>query len=48
MDSIEYLWKDRKRRMRATELLGKPGGPAHIDCDEPDFDPEDDHEDGLD
>ena len=37
-----------KRRMRATELLGKPGGPAHIDCDELDFDPEDDQGDGLD
>ena len=37
-----------KRRMRATEVLGKPGGPAHIDCDELDFDPEDDHEDGID
>ena len=37
-----------KRRMRATELLGKPGGPAHIDCDGLDFDPEDDHGDGLD
>lgn len=34
-----------KRRMRATELLGKPGGPAHIDCDELDFEPFDDEDD---
>ena len=33
-----------KRRMRATEVLGKPGGPAHLGCDELDFDPDDDHE----
>ena len=33
-----------KRRMRTTELLGKPGGPAHPDCGELDFDPDDEHE----
>ncbi|MDE6590294.1 MAG: PH domain-containing protein [Oscillospiraceae bacterium] len=34
-----------KRRMRATEVVGKPGGPAHLeDCDGLDFDPEDDHD----
>ena len=31
-----------KRRMRATELLGRDGGPAYHDGDELDFVPEDD------
>ena len=31
-----------KRRMRATELLGRDGGPAYHDGDELDFIPEDD------
>ena len=31
-----------KRRMRATELLGRDGGPAYHDSDELDFDREDD------
>ena len=37
-----------KRRMRATELLGKEGGPAYHDGDELDFDPDGCDEDGLD
>lgn len=36
-----------KRRMRATELLGRDGGPAYHDGDELDYDCEDD-EDGQD
>ena len=38
--------KDR-RRMRATEVLGRDGGPAYHDGDELDFDHEDDG-DGID
>ena len=37
-----------KRRMRATELLGKEGGPAYHDGDGLDFAPEDCDEDGID
>ena len=37
-----------KRRMRATELLGKEGGPAYHDGDGLDLDPEDCDEDGID
>ena len=37
-----------KRRMRATELLGKEGGPAYHDGDELDSDPDGCDEDGLD
>ena len=37
-----------KRRMRATEVLGKPGGPAFHDGDEFDFDPDEDDCDGID
>jgi len=33
-----------KRRMRATELLGKEGGPAYHDDDDLDFDPDDEDE----
>lgn len=39
--------KDR-RRMRATELLGKDGGPAYHDGEELDFDPDDCGGDGTD
>ena len=34
--------------MRATELLGKEGGPAYHDGDGLDLDPEDCDEDGID
>ena len=37
-----------KRRMRATELLGKEGGPIHHDGDEFDFGPDDDDLDRVD
>lgn len=37
-----------KRRMRATELLGKEGGPAYHDSDDLDFGFDEDHEDDVD